>query len=147
MFFINQSLLLKTGMVDLFIMQIKETINSLCLYLTNTNLAYFLVHYIILNIYKENELVMTKESKTQSGYSPVWNQPFLFDIPGSSVADYSLELVIMRGRLYSKDGVIGRVVVGRHGPKTGVDHWHEMIKPCAREVAKWHYILPVFKFE
>lgn len=90
---------------------------------------------------------MTKESKTQSGYSPVWNQPFLFDIPSRSVSECTLELVIMRGRLYSKDGVIGRVVIGRQGPKTGVDHWQEMIKPCAREVAKWHNILPVFKFE
>ena len=90
---------------------------------------------------------MTKETKTQSGYSPVWNQPFLFDIPNSSVADHALELVIMRGRLHTKDGVIGRIVIGKHGAKSGSDHWHAMVRPSSHEVAKWHSIIPVFRFE
>lgn len=105
------------------------------------------VHYIILNIYKEDELIMTKETKTQSGYTPVWNQPFLFDIPNSTVSEHSLELVVMRGRRHTKDGVIGRVVIGKQGSKSGSDHWQEMIRPSSREVAKWHNILPVFRFE
>lgn len=108
---------------------------------------YFSVHYIILNIYLHGELIMTKETKTVSGYSPVWNQPFLFDIHNSTVGEHALELVIMRGRRHTRDGVIGRVVIAKHGPKSGVDHWLEMIRPCSHEVAKWHNILPVIKFE
>lgn len=105
------------------------------------------VHYIILNIYLHGELIMTKETKTVSGYSPVWNQPFLFDIHNSTVGEHALELVIMRGRRHTRDGVIGRVVIAKNGPKSGVDHWLEMIRPCSHEVAKWHNILPVIKFE
>ncbi|KAK3098394.1 hypothetical protein FSP39_019094 [Pinctada imbricata] len=70
------------------------------------------VHYVRINLLKDGNVVQYKETRTQSGYSPVWNEPFLFDIPSADIDNHSVEFVIMRGKLYSKDGVVGHVTIG-----------------------------------
>lgn len=104
------------------------------------------VHYVIINLMKDGEIVDFRETSSQAGYNPVWNQPFLFDIKTDSIGSYSLVFRIMRGKLHTKDGIIGQVVIGQNGPKSGANHWQEMLRPFSFEVAKWHSVLPVFKY-
>ncbi|XP_035667597.1 synaptotagmin-4-like isoform X1 [Branchiostoma floridae] len=99
-------------------------------------------HYIIVRLLHRGNVKETKETKSASGSSPVWNQPFLFDIPSDQVEDYSLEFVVMRGRIYTRDGVIGSVLIGPAAPPSGVSHWNETLQPRARESARWHTIQP-----
>jgi len=48
----------------------------------------------------------------------------------------------MRGRIYTRDGVIGSVLIGPAAPPSGVSHWNETLQPRARESARWHTIQP-----
>ncbi|XP_045215890.2 synaptotagmin-11-like [Mercenaria mercenaria] len=101
------------------------------------------VHYVTISLVKNNEVLKTQETKTQSGYFPIWNQPFLFDLSGSDVNEYSLDFVIMRGKLHTKDTVVGHVTIGQNGCRSGKLHWKEIISPRPAETAKWHSIAPV----
>ncbi|XP_046354947.1 synaptotagmin-4-like [Haliotis rufescens] len=103
-------------------------------------------HYVIVNLRKDDTVIDHRETSTQSGYSPIWNQPFLFDTPRSEITDLSIEFVIMRGRRY-KDGVVGHVTVGPETSGTGLSHWEEIMKPHGNEIARWHNLMPVFKFQ
>ena len=107
---------------------------------------FLVVHYVRVNLLQDEKVIQYKETRTQSGYNPAWNEPFLFDVPTATVDKYSLEFVIMRGKLYSKDGVVGHVIIGPEASKAGINHWAEVIRPRAAEIAKWHNILPVFKY-
>ncbi|XP_041376517.1 synaptotagmin-4-like [Gigantopelta aegis] len=104
------------------------------------------VHYVQINLKRDQETLTSQETKPQSGTSPVWNQPFLFDIPSSLVDSITLEFVIMRGKLHTKDGVVGHVVIGPYGPRSGVNHWKDILKSWGLETARWHNVMPVFKY-
>ncbi len=86
--------------------------------------------------------VTSKETKPIKGFNPIWNEPFLFDIPAHDAKHYSLEFVVMRSRMYAKDMVVGHAIVGPNTTRTGSSHWLEMMTPHGLEVAKWHTILP-----
>ncbi|XP_060569772.1 synaptotagmin-4-like isoform X2 [Ruditapes philippinarum] len=101
------------------------------------------VHYVTIALMKNNEVIKTQETKSQSGYCPIWNQPFLFDLSGSDVNEYSLDFVIMRGKLHTKDTVVGHVTIGPNGCRSGKLHWKETISPRPADTAKWHSIAPV----
>ncbi|XP_067667753.1 synaptotagmin-4-like [Haliotis asinina] len=103
-------------------------------------------HYVIVNLRKDDTVIDHRETSTQTGYSPVWNQPFLFDTPRSEITDLSIEFVIMRGRRY-KDGVVGHVTIGPEMSGTGHSHWEEIMKPHGNDIARWHNLMPVFKFQ
>lgn len=103
----------------------------------------FSVHYVTITLMRNNETVKSHETKSQSGYSPIWNQPFLFDFSGNDVNEYCLEFVVMRGKLHTKDTVVGHVTIGRNGCRSGKQHWKEITSPRPSETAKWHSIVPV----
>ncbi|XP_052793380.1 synaptotagmin-1-like [Mya arenaria] len=100
-------------------------------------------HYVIINLQKNDQVVKTKETKTSNGYNPIWNQPFLFDLSDSPETVYSLDFVIMRKKLHTKDAVIGHVAIGENGCRSGRSHWKEIMSPRPLETAKWHSIAPV----
>ncbi|CAH1797868.1 unnamed protein product [Owenia fusiformis] len=131
--------------------------------LPNVNLVSAVLpeHYVIVNLLKNCKHVTYKETRAQKGQNPVWNEPFLFDISNDELHDYSIEFIIMRGRLFHKDGVLGHVVVGsrntnkrecvvvgsRTTNKRGIDHWNDFIHPAhGLETAKWHDVLPVVSY-
>lgn len=109
-------------------------------------LYFFPVHYVLLRLLKNDVIVKDKETRQQSGVNPVWNQPFLFEIPSNDLNSYSIDLVVMRGRFYTKAGILGHVVIGPAATKTGYDHWLETTSPRSTESAKWHNILPIVKY-
>ncbi|KAL4227567.1 hypothetical protein ACF0H5_013009 [Mactra antiquata] len=101
------------------------------------------VHYVKITLMRNKEVVKSQETKSLSGYSPIWNQPFLFDFSGNDVNEYSIEFVIMRGKLHTKDNVVGHVTIGENGCRSGKQHWKEIVSPRPSETSKWHSIAPV----
>lgn len=104
---------------------------------------YFSVHYVTISLLRDGEVQKTQETKSQSGFYPIWNQPFLFDLSGYDVNEYSLDFVVMRGKLHTKDTVIGHVTIGQNGCRSGKLHWKDILSPRPAETAKWHSISPV----
>uniref|UniRef100_UPI00398E9AC9 synaptotagmin-9-like n=1 Tax=Pristiophorus japonicus TaxID=55135 RepID=UPI00398E9AC9 len=101
-------------------------------------------HYVIINLSQDGKVLSTKETKTSSGYNPVWNAPFLFDVPPGDIESLqlSLEFIIMQGRIYTRSYVLGRVLIGAEASETGRMHWKEMTSRGHVESARWHTIQP-----
>lgn len=98
-------------------------------------------YYVIISLLRGIEAVTYKETRPAAGPNPVWNQPFLFDIPETEVHQYSLQFLVMRGRIYSRDGAVGQVLVGPGSTPLGIAHWNEIMSPSTVESAKWHNIV------
>uniref|UniRef100_A0A3B3Z874 C2 domain-containing protein n=1 Tax=Periophthalmus magnuspinnatus TaxID=409849 RepID=A0A3B3Z874_9GOBI len=97
-------------------------------------------HYVVINMRQDGKVIATKETKGAGGLNPVWNTPFLFDLPPGDITQLPLhfEFIIMQGRLYTKSSVLGRVLIGCSGPEEGQAHWREMLKRGQIETARWH---------
>ncbi|KPP57546.1 Synaptotagmin-4-like, partial [Scleropages formosus] len=101
-------------------------------------------HYVVINLRHNGVVISTKETKGATGYSAVWNAPFLFDLPQGDISQLSLllEFIIMQGRIYTKNSVLGHVLIGNEAPEPGLGHWREMCHRRQMETAHWHAIQP-----
>ncbi|XP_054627943.1 synaptotagmin-5 [Dunckerocampus dactyliophorus] len=99
-------------------------------------------HYVVINLHHAGKVIGTKETKGAGGWNPVWNAPFLFDLPAGDVAQLPLllEFIVMQGRLYTKTSVLGRVLIGSHVLEAGQGHWKDMCSRGPAETARWHDI-------
>ncbi|XP_057705546.1 synaptotagmin-5 isoform X1 [Corythoichthys intestinalis] len=99
-------------------------------------------HYIVINLHHDGKVISTKETKGAGSSSPVWNAPFLFDLPHGDIAQLPLllEFIVMQGRLYTKSSILGRVLIGGHVSDEGRGHWKEMCSRGPVETARWHAI-------
>ncbi|XP_028257962.1 synaptotagmin-5 [Parambassis ranga] len=99
-------------------------------------------HYVVINLRQNGKVIATKETKGASGSNPVWNAPFLFDLPPGDITQLplALEFIIMQGRLYTKSSILGRVLVGSDACESGQGHWNEMCSRGQTETARWHTI-------
>lgn len=99
-------------------------------------------HYVVINMRLDGKVIATKETKGAGGLNPVWNAPFLFDLPQGDVAQLPLlfEFIIMQGRLYTKSSVLGRVLIGSSASEEGRAHWKEVLSRGQTETARWHSI-------
>lgn len=98
---------------------------------------------MLIYLLKNKEAVRVQETKAHTGYSPIWNQPFLFDLGPEAEAQFSIDFVIMRKKLHTKDAVVGHVTIGEQGCRSGRNHWKEIMSPRPSESAKWHSITPM----
>lgn len=57
-------------------------------------------HYIVINLRQDGKVIGTKETKGASGSNPVWNAPFLFDLPPGDITQLPLvlEFIVMQVR-------------------------------------------------
>ncbi|KAM6388109.1 synaptotagmin-5-like [Pluvialis apricaria] len=101
-------------------------------------------HYVIIHLYHNGHVIDTKETKSITGYNPVWNMPFLFNLPAGDIQqqELSLEFTIMQARIYTRSSPLGRVQVGPRAPGAGMLHWREMCSRGQLESARWHRIQP-----
>ncbi|KAM6060073.1 synaptotagmin-11-like [Theristicus caerulescens] len=101
-------------------------------------------HYVIIHLYHNGHIIDTKETKSITGYNPIWNMPFLFNLPAGDIQqqELSLEFTVMQARIYTRSSLLGRVQVGPHAPGTGLLHWREMCSRGQLESARWHQIQP-----
>ncbi|XP_029000873.1 synaptotagmin-5 [Betta splendens] len=99
-------------------------------------------HYVVINLRQDGNVISTKETKAAGGSNPVWNAPFLFDLPPGDISQLPLvlEFIVMQGRLYTKSCVLGRVLIGTTAPEAGRGHWKEMSSRGQIETARWHSI-------
>ncbi|KAM3625159.1 uncharacterized protein V6R79_007661 [Siganus canaliculatus] len=99
-------------------------------------------HYVVINLRQDGKIIGTKETKGASGPNPVWNAPFLFDLPSGDVSELPLvlEFIVMQGRLYTKSSILGRVLIGSDASESGQAHWKEMCSWGQTETARWHNI-------
>lgn len=99
-------------------------------------------HYVVINLRQGGKVIGTKETKGASGPNPVWNAPFLFDLPSGDITQLPLvlEFIVMQGRLYTKSSVLGRVLIGSDVSEAGQGHWKEMCSRGQVETARWHTI-------
>ncbi|XP_040004808.1 synaptotagmin-5 isoform X2 [Xiphias gladius] len=99
-------------------------------------------HYVVINLRQDGNVIGTKETKGASGPNPVWNAPFLFDLPPGDITQLPLvlEFIIMQGRLYTKSSTLGRVLIGSDASEAGQGHWKEMCSRGQIETARWHSI-------
>ncbi|KAJ8406584.1 hypothetical protein AAFF_G00301580 [Aldrovandia affinis] len=101
-------------------------------------------HYVVINLRHEGVVIGTKETKGAGGYNAVWNAPFLFDLPPGDVTQLPLvlEFIVMQGRIYTKNSVLGHVLIGCEASETGQTHWRDMCSRGHVETARWHTIQP-----
>ncbi|XP_037645103.1 synaptotagmin-4 [Sebastes umbrosus] len=99
-------------------------------------------HYVVINLRQDGKVIGTKETKGTSGPNPVWNAPFLFDLPSGDITQLPLvlEFIVMQGRLYTKSSILGRVLIGSDVSEAGQGHWKEMCSRGQTETARWHII-------
>ncbi|GAA6230450.1 synaptotagmin-5-like isoform X1 [Lates japonicus] len=99
-------------------------------------------HYVVINLRQDGKIIGTKETKGASGPNPVWNAPFLFDLPPGDITQLPLvlEFIVMQGRLYTKSSILGRVLIGSGVSEAGQGHWKEMCSRGQTETARWHSI-------
>ncbi|XP_047436755.1 synaptotagmin-4 [Mugil cephalus] len=99
-------------------------------------------HYVVINLRQDGKVIATKETKGASGPNPIWNAPFLFDLPTGDITQLPLvlEFIIMQGRLYTKSSILGRVLIGSDASEAGQGHWKEMCSRGQIETARWHTI-------
>ncbi|XP_014106455.1 PREDICTED: synaptotagmin-5-like [Pseudopodoces humilis] len=101
-------------------------------------------HYVIVHLHHDGHIIDTKETKSASGYNPVWNAPFLFSIPAGDIQqqELALEFIVMQARLHARGSMLGRVQVGPGAPGTGMLHWRDMCSRAPLESESWHCIQP-----
>nr|XP_009680949.1 PREDICTED: synaptotagmin-5-like [Struthio camelus australis] len=101
-------------------------------------------HYVVIHLYHNGQVIDTKETKSIAGYNPVWNTPFLFNIPAGDIQqqELSLEFTVMQAPIYTRSYTLGRVQVGPSAPEAGLVHWKEMCGRGQVESARWHLIQP-----
>ncbi|XP_029948457.1 synaptotagmin-4 [Salarias fasciatus] len=99
-------------------------------------------HYVVINLLQDGKVIGSKETKGAGGPNPVWNAPFLFDLPPGDVSQLplALEFIVMQGRLYTKSSILGRVLIGGEASEAGQGHWKEMCSRGQIETARWHFI-------
>ncbi|XP_029932602.1 synaptotagmin-4 [Myripristis murdjan] len=99
-------------------------------------------HYVVINLHQDGKVIGTKETKGACGPNPVWNAPFLFDMPAGDITQLPLvlEFIVMQGRLYTKSSILGRVLIGSEAPEAGQGHWKDMCSRGQMETARWHTI-------
>ncbi|OWF46975.1 synaptotagmin-5-like [Mizuhopecten yessoensis] len=102
-------------------------------------------HYVVVKLIRDGTVIEVQKTRTSSGRNAVWNEAFLFNVD-KQMSSYSLEFLIMKGKLHKKDNVVGKVEIGPNCGRRGRDHWNSMISPRPIDVAKWHSILPVFAY-
>ncbi|KAM4677876.1 synaptotagmin-7-like [Discoglossus pictus] len=101
-------------------------------------------HFVSIRLSQGSQVQHMKETRSVSGFSPVWNAPFLFDVPPGAVEDQTLclEFLVMQGRLYNRARILGHVVIGPKASEAGLDHWKDMCNRAPVECARWHSLQP-----
>jgi len=55
-------------------------------------------HYVVINLRQDGKVIGTKETKGAGGPNPIWNAPFLFDLPSGDITQLPLvlEFIVMQ---------------------------------------------------
>ncbi|GAB6028565.1 hypothetical protein CHUAL_002706 [Chamberlinius hualienensis] len=99
---------------------------------------------VIVNSIFGGTMLTSQETKKIHGRSPVWNQPFIFDIPQKKLDKYSLQFITyISVGMNQPHQTIGHVIIGPDVKGSGHEHWNEAIKPKSLESTFWHKLQPI----
>lgn len=91
--------------------------------------------------YKNQHQCEWKTSVKNRTTTPVYNEPFQFDISGADINDVSLRITVYNHHKIRSSTVIGRVVLGHAShTESGRDHWMHMVQQCGQPVSYWHML-------
>ena len=94
-------------------------------------------------LHKHRRLDKWKSTTRKNTLTPVFNEPFEFDITGMNVRDVCLEIFIMDHDRFRKNDVIGIVYVGLHVPSdSGTSHFNEVLSNLGQQISHWHHLIP-----
>ena len=94
-------------------------------------------------LHKDKKHDKWKSTVKRNTLLPIFNEPFQFDISNLNVLDLSLEFVVMDYDRFSKDDVVGQVLVGPNAKdEMGQTHWEELISNPNQPISRWHAIYP-----
>ena len=94
-------------------------------------------------LHKDKKHDKWKSTVKRNTLLPIFNEPFQFDISNLNVLDLSLEFVVMDYDRFSKDDVVGQVLVGPNAKEEmGQTHWEELISNPNQPISRWHAIYP-----
>lgn len=83
-----------------------------------------------------------KSSIKKQCLTPVFNEPFEFDILNMTVDSMSIELIIMDYDRFSRDTVVGTVEIGSKASEESChSHWDEVISAPNQAVSRWHRMM------
>ena len=73
--------------------------------------------------------------------SPVFNEPFRFNIEDMDVNNFFMQLVVMDYDRFTQDDVIGVVHIGQSvESEVGRKHWSDVLSTPTQSVLRWHSI-------
>ena len=94
-------------------------------------------------LHKHRRLDKWKSTTKKNTLSPVFNEPFEFDMTGMDMRDVCLEIFIMDHDRFRKNDVIGIVYVGLHVPSdSGTSHFNEVLSNLGQQISHWHHLIP-----
>ncbi|KAK2581692.1 hypothetical protein KPH14_002179 [Odynerus spinipes] len=98
--------------------------------------------YVQIYLYRKSKCIATKKTHVKKRtLSPVFNEPFVFEIPNNihNLHNVSLEIVLLDWDRFVKNEVIGRLTFG--GPKcqgSALNHWNDFCRYPRQQLAQWH---------
>ena len=107
--------------------------------------VYFLPDpYIKIRLVHKNKVVdKWKSTVRRNTLVPIFNEDFTFDLLGKDISDISLEVLVMDYDRFSKDDVVGRVMMGRDVEgELERRHWNDMLSGSPQVVSQWHTVKP-----
>ena len=85
-----------------------------------------------------------KTSVKRNTLTPVYNEPFQFDISRMDITDISLEVIILDYDRFSRNDLVGGFFIGETvQTKSGRLHWAEITSSPHTAISRWHSIQPV----
>lgn len=98
--------------------------------------------YVKIRLYHGRKVIdKWKTSIKRKTLIPVFNESFEFDIPGISIEEISMEILMMDYDRFSKDDVVGIIHLGLGSEgEQEQRHWKDMINGSPQVISQWHTI-------
>lgn len=70
--------------------------------------------------------------------NPVYNESFVFEVPGGSLENVSLEFLLLDWDRVTKNEIIGRLEIGAKKSENVEAHWKQVVENPRKQIAEWH---------
>ncbi|KAJ8398490.1 hypothetical protein AAFF_G00427450 [Aldrovandia affinis] len=99
--------------------------------------------YVKVNVFYGRKRIAKKKTHVKKcTLNPIFNESFIYDVPAELLPDISVEFLVIDFDRTTKNEVVGRLVLGTHGPcSSGAAHWREVCENPRRQIAKWHNLI------
>ncbi|XP_064627048.1 synaptotagmin-7-like isoform X9 [Lineus longissimus] len=88
----------------------------------------------------QKRLEKKKTTIKKRNLNPVFNESFIFDVPLERIRDTCMQVTVMDYDNFSKNDMIGQVMLGPRSGPAEMKHWNDMISKPRQAVAQWHLL-------